>query len=120
MGSYTVAFTASDSGFEPTVLQKFVLTIDAVDQPPTITSAATDTIASAAQMKPFVVTTDDAYASLSASGLPASLKFTDDTTNGTAAMTGKPTRGERGTYHVKITAKNDFGTAVQSFTLVIS
>jgi len=118
-GAYPVTFTASDAGFMPSVKQAFTLTIVPADHAPIIWSAAKDTIIAGAPMAPFSVTAACyPYAKLKATALPSGLKFTADTANGTATITGTPARSD-GTFRITITAKNKFGTVTQAFTLVI-
>ncbi len=118
-GTYTITFTASDGGFEPSAVQTFTLKIIPANQAPVITSAATDTVATGFAMSPFTVTTAGyPYPRLTATGLPAKTKLKADAKNGTATISGTPDVPP-GSYPVTITATNQFGSTTQSFTLVI-
>ncbi|HEV3304153.1 MAG TPA: putative Ig domain-containing protein [Planctomycetaceae bacterium] len=112
-GTYAVTFTASN-GVGQQASQSFALTID---QAPTITSAnsATFTVGSAGS---FTLTASGfPGATFGESGaLPAGVSFTA----ATGTLSGTPTGGTPGTYHLTLTASNGVGQqASQSFTLVV-
>ncbi len=111
-GVYPLTLTATNSlgSFD----QTFTLT---VDQAPAITSAAT---ASATHGTPFsftFTTTGYPQPTITHTGAVPGLTFAS-TSNGTATLSGTPTKA--GTYTLTVTAKNSAGSATQTFTLVVN
>jgi hypothetical protein len=113
-GVYSL-FLTDHNGSPKDAVQAFTLTIN---QKLVITSAATSTF-TVGTHKTFDVTTSGfPVASLSASGLPSGLKFTDDG-DGDGTISGTPGPNDGGTYKVTITAHNGNGTVTQTFSLVV-
>jgi large repetitive protein len=115
-GSYPILLTATS--IAGTVSQWLTV---AVDQPAVITSAPGITTTAGSAMTPFTITTAGfPDPSLTKTGaLPSGVTF-DDNGNGTATISGVPKATQGGTYIVTITAKNDQGTATQTFTLTLN
>jgi hypothetical protein len=114
-GFYLLTFTAGNGPLKTT--QTFTLT---VNQPPAITSAASDAFV-AGQPNSFVVATSGfPTATLTVKGtLPQGVSFTDNK-NGTATLTGTPPAGKEGVYVLTITAVNGGASkATQTFTLTV-
>jgi len=118
-GVYHVILTAGDSagipGLPP-LTQSFTLTLY---QGPAITSGASDIIGAGVGMTGFTVS-DTGYPlpKLTAAGLPAGLRFTDNH-NGTGTISGTPKPAAPALSTVTITAANRAASAVQSFGLQI-
>ena len=111
-GTFPITITAtSTSG---TATQSFTLTIN---QAPTVTSAASDTVTlGAAFTFPVTATGYPAPALTESGGLPAGVTFKDNG-NGTATLAGTPTA--TGTFPITITATDGTGTTTQSYTLTV-
>ena len=116
--SYTFTITASN-GVSPDANQTFTLNI--VSPPPVITSVNNATFI-AGTFNTFSVRTMLSLppATLSFTGtLPAGVTFVNNS-NGTATLSGTPSAGSEGIYHITITGAN--GTppnATQNFTLTV-
>jgi Putative Ig domain len=111
-GVYDLTFSASNSF--GTTTQAFVLT---VDQAPAITSASS---ATATHGKAFTFTftaTGYPVPNVTHTGSIAGLTYNNNG-NGTATLSGTPRTA--GTYTLTITAKDNNGTATQTWTLVVS
>ena len=111
-GVYTLTISAMN--LLGTSTQTFTLT---VRQPPVITSASH---ASATHGTAFTFTfsaTGSPLPSITHSGTVKGLTYTPNS-NGTVTLAGTPTTA--GTYTLTITAKNNNGTATQTFTLTVS
>jgi PKD repeat protein len=111
-GVYTLTFSAANTF--GTATQTFTLT---VDQAPAITSAAS---ATATHGKAFTFTftaTGYPVPNVTHTGSIAGLTYTNNG-NGTSTLSGTPRTA--GTYTLTITAKDNNGTATQTWTLVVS
>ena len=85
---------------------------------PAITSPSSATASRGKEFRFTVTTTGYPLAKITKSGpLPPGLKFTSKP-NGTATITGTPTR--KGRYRLIITARNNLGTARQTLTIRVS
>jgi hypothetical protein len=117
VGTYNFTISAGTSS-GPAATQTFQLT---VDQPPSISSAASATF-SVGQAGSFTVTTSPGLptTTLSESGaLPSGVSFTDNG-NGTATLHGTPIDGTGGSYAITLTAAGSAASpATQAFTLVV-
>ncbi len=122
-GSFPLTLTAANA--VGTVTQSFTLT---VDQAPTITSAATDTVTAGTAFSFTVTTTGYPVPTLTEAGaLPAGVTFVNNG-NGTATISGTPTaatgtgRGGLGGGGgaLRITATSTAGHVTQTFTLTVS
>ncbi len=83
---------------------------------PTITSVRAATFSEGSNDSFAFSATGEPGPSVSISGnLPSGVTFDD----GDATLTGKPSPGSAGTYHLTVTASNDAGEVEQSFTLVV-
>ncbi len=112
-GSFPLTLTAANA--VGTVTQSFTLT---VDQAPTITSAATDTVTAGTAFSFTVTTTGYPVATLLPLGfLPAGVTFVANS-NGTATISGTPT--STGTSTVLIIALSSTGLVIQTFTLTVN
>jgi len=116
-GNYTITITASNVA-SLTATQTFTLIID---QPPSITSAASAAF-TVGKAGTFTITTK-AYpiATVSEGGaLPAGVTFVANS-NGTATLTGTPQAGAAGVYTLSLDAGNGLSPdAVQTFTLTVN
>ena len=112
-GSYPVTITASNGVGKH---QAFVLTVTAA---PAITSASS-TAFTIGQPAGFTVTTTGYPApSLSDTGaLPAGVSFTDNQ-NGTATITGTPSRASIGVFPITVIASDGTASVTQAFTLTV-
>jgi hypothetical protein len=112
-GTYAISFTAHN-GIGNDAVQSFTLI---VDQPPTITSAATATFTVGQQGSFTVTATGFPGPTLSETGtLPTGVTF--DATSG--ILSGTPATGTGGLYAISFTADNGVGSdASQSFTLTV-
>ena len=111
-GTYPITITAANIG-NAAPPQAFTLT---VDQACRITSLDNANFV-VSQAGTFTVTyTGQPACTLSATGLPKGVTFTDNG-DGTATLSGTPTTA--GTYPVTITATNVLGYDIQNFTLTV-
>jgi len=115
-GTYTMPLTAVSA--YGTAQQTLTIT---VQQPPSITSAATATFATVTPGSFTVTTTGSPAATITETGaLPSGVTLVDNH-NGTALLSGTAIIGSGGTYPITITASNGVGTpATQSFVLSVS
>ena len=111
-GTYPITFTAKNS--TGTTSQAFTLT---VAQAPTFSSAATATETAGTAFTITVKTSANPTATLSASGLPTGVSFTDNG-GGSGSLSGTTAVGA-GTYAITLMAKNSGGTTTQPFTLTV-
>ncbi len=111
-GTYPITFTAKNS--TGTTSQAFTLT---VAQAPTFSSAATATETAGTAFTISVKTSANPTATLSASGLPTGVSFTDNG-GGSGSLSGTTAVGA-GTYAITLMAKNSGGTTTQPFTLTV-
>jgi DNA-binding beta-propeller fold protein YncE len=117
-GVYPITVTAAN-GLSPSADQSFRLT---VDQAPVFTSARSATFKAGRSRRFTFRTTGFPAATLSERGrLPAGIRF-KDAGKGTAQLTGRASRADRGkTYVLTITARNGVGRAVrETFRLKVS
>ncbi len=119
-GTYPITITAAN-GVGTNATQSFVLTVNAAQTAPTITSAAAATTTIGLWSSFEVTSTASPVAKLTESGaLPSGVVFADNG-NGTATISGAPITGTVGSYPITITAANGVGTnATQSFTLTVN
>jgi hypothetical protein len=109
---YPLTITATNAG--GTATQVFTLT---VRQAPAITSASSATVTHGVAMTPFTFTsTGYPVPNVTHTGTVPGLTYTNNG-DGTARLAGTPRTA--GTYTLTITAKNNTGTAVQTFTLTV-
>jgi hypothetical protein len=112
--TFAITFTATNSAGATT--QTFTLTIG---RAPSITSG---TLALARTGRVFsfsVQTISTPTATITMTGaLPTGVAFVDSH-NGTARISGTPARGTARTYTVVITAKNIYGTATRTLSLIV-
>jgi hypothetical protein len=115
-GSYALTITA-DNGVNPNATQTFTLT---VDQAPAITSANNTTFTEGSSGTFTVTSTGYPTAALTETGtLPTGVTFSDNG-NGSAALSGIPAAGTRGSYAITVKAANGVNpNATQSFTLTV-
>ena len=115
-GSYPITITA-DNGVSPNGSQSFTLT---VDQAPAVTSGTATTFDEGSPGTFTVTTSGNPVAALSETGaLPSGVGFVDNG-NGTAALSGTPAGGTRGSYPITITADNGVSpNGTQTFTLTV-
>jgi large repetitive protein len=111
-GSYPVTVTAASISGAAT--RSFILTID---EPPTITSANSTTVAIGYVFSLPVTATGYPAPRVTESGpLPNGVTFTP----ATATLQGIPTAGTSGSYPITLTAQNKAGTITQDFTLTVT
>ncbi|MGB7052007.1 MAG: putative Ig domain-containing protein [Acidimicrobiales bacterium] len=115
-GSYPITLTANN-GISPNAAQSFTLT---VDQAPAVTSGTATTFDEGSPGTFTVTTSGNPVAVLSETGaLPSGVGFVDNG-NGTAALSGTPAGGTRGSYPITITADNGVSpNGTQTFTLTV-
>jgi hypothetical protein len=112
-GTYT--FTIKATNKNGTVDQPFTLT---VTKTPVIKSISNKTVKVGNSFSQAVSATGDPTPSLSASGFPSGLSFTDNG-DGTGSISGTPGAGSAGSYTVTITATNAEGSSTESFILTV-
>jgi hypothetical protein len=111
-GSFPQTFTATSSA--GTATQAFVLT---VNKAPSITSAASTTVALGKAFSFAITATGTPAPSIARTGtLPRGVSYSNNG-NGTATLSGTPTVA--GTYTLRLTARNSLGTATQTFTVTV-
>jgi hypothetical protein len=114
-GVYSITLRAHN-GIGVTATQSFTLTVNRAPSLPTI-GTKTSTVGTAYTLS--IASTAYPEATMSASGLPSGLSFTDNG-DGTGTINGTPSVGSGGAYTVTITATNSLGTTNQSFTLKVN
>lgn len=119
-GTYELLFMANN-GVSPAATQKFMLTITALPESPTITSANSTTFTVGESSTFLITTTGSPTPTIMISGvLPTGVNFVDNG-EGTATLSGNPARGSGGVYTITITAANGISPdAVQTFTLTVN
>ena len=112
--TFQITFTATNSA--GVTRQTFTLTVGRV---PSFTSG-TSTVARINESFRYTIrTVASPTASTTMSGtLPAGVTFSPRT-DGTARLSGTPASGTAGTYALVFTAKNTYGTATRTFTLLV-
>ena len=114
LGPYTVTLTAGNKAGKAT--QSFALT---VWKAPVIAKIPATTATIGTTMDLAITATGYDTPVLTESGtLPRGLSFTT-TGNGHAAITGTPAKGTAGSRAITITAANQVGTTIQTFTLTV-
>jgi hypothetical protein len=112
-GVYT--FTIQAKNKTGTATQPFTLTIT---KTPVVKTDASKTATVGIAFSQVISASGSPTPSLSVSGLPDGLIFTDNG-DGTGSISGTPTAGDDGTYSVTITANNSYGSASSSFNLKV-
>ena len=104
-------------GSEPIAI---AITPATVTRAPVFTSRSAATAAYGAAFSFMVTTTGSPAPRISRTGrLPSGVRFTDHR-NGTATISGTPSKATAGPYPLTLTARNTSGTATQAFTLSVT
>jgi alpha-tubulin suppressor-like RCC1 family protein len=118
-GSYPITLTASNGVGKPAT-QPFTFIVTSKRSAPTITSAAADTVPFGVSFSFTVTTTGYPPPNLTRKDpLPAGVKFTDNR-DGTATISGVPTKKTVGVHLLTLIAKNRAGKVTQAFSLIIT
>ena len=118
-GNYPITITASNNMGSP-ASQLFALTVTSAASAPAITSSPANTETFGAPFSFAVTTTGYPAPKVTKTGpLPSEVTFTNNG-DGTATISGTPSKSAIGVYPVTLTAKSAAGTATQAFTLTIT
>jgi Putative Ig domain len=118
-GTYPIALTASNGVGSPAT-QSFTLTVTTATSLPAITSASAATETFGEPFSFLVTTTGYPAPRITKTGpLPPGVILTNNG-DGTATISGAPSRTAVGVYPVTLTAKNSAGTASQTFALTVT
>jgi large repetitive protein len=118
-GSYPINLTASNGVGTPAT-QSFTLTVTKASSAPAITSAPAATETFGVPFSFPVTTTGYPAPKISRTGaLPPGVTLTDNG-DGTATISGTPSRAAVGVYPVTLITRNSAGTATQAFTLTVT
>jgi alpha-tubulin suppressor-like RCC1 family protein len=118
-GSYPITITASNNMGSP-ASQLFTLTVTSAASAPVITSSPAITETFGVAFSFTVTTTGYPVPKLGRTGpLPSGVTFTNNG-DGTATISGTPSKSAVGVYPVTLTAKSAAGATTQAFTLTIT
>ena len=123
-GTVTPIATATNTAGPPITVGSepiaIAITPATVTRAPVFTSRSAATAAYGAAFSFMVTTTGSPAPRISRTGrLPSGVRFTDHR-NGTATISGTPSKATAGPYPLTLTARNTSGTATQAFTLSVT